>query len=268
MNRWFFLDHDPASGAENMAIDEFILRGCEGSITTPVLRLYQFDPPAVTIGYHQEPENILDPDALKEQPVDIVRRITGGRALLHQGELTYSLAAPLDCVSLGTGLRETYMKISEALSKALIDFGLNIRISDSRNFSPGPDFTSPCLAATSRDELNVGGRKLVASSQRRTGKAFLQHGSLLLTMDSVRIVDYLQGNWKSLSKRTTCLSREIGYLPDVGALKNSIKASFTDRFDIDWIPLEFSEEHRMEISLEMKRKRDEFTYLWQGKGKK
>jgi lipoate-protein ligase A len=268
MNEWVFLDHGRASGAENMAIDEFILSGCEGKISTPVLRLYQFDPPAVTIGYHQELENILDTKALKESPVDVVRRITGGRALLHQGELTYSLAAPLDYVSLGTGRRETYLKISEVLSGALVGLGLDVSISDGHSFSPGSDFTSPCLGATSRDELNIDGRKLVASSQRRTGKAFIQHGSLLLTMDSVRIVDYLKGGWESLNSRTTCLSREIGYLPDVRALKNSIKSAFKERFDVDWIPLEFSEEQRMEISLGIKRKREEFTYLWQGEGEK
>ncbi len=266
MNGWFLLDDGPASGAENMAVDEFLLRSCEGPISSPVLRLYHFDPPAITVGYHQKPEEILDLEILIDKPVDVVRRVTGGRALLHWGELTYAVSAPLDYLPLGKGLRETYLSISRALACAMRNLGLDIRISDARKSRRQPGLTSPCLVSTSRDELNVGGRKLVASSQRRTNKAFIQHGSILITRDSVRITDYLEGDWEWLGGRITSLSDELDRTPGLKMIKDSIKTAFRESFDIRWLELEFSRKQKEEIIREAGRKRKEFSFYTGGVG--
>jgi len=119
MDRWLFLDSGPAPGAENMALDELLLERAERDRGAPVLRLYSFDPPAITIGAHQDPLEILDLEAVRSDGLDCVRRITGGRALLHEGELTYCVVAPAGAAGFGNGRAETFMRISSALRAAL-----------------------------------------------------------------------------------------------------------------------------------------------------
>ena len=116
MERWFLLDDNPASGARNMALDEFLLDKAERERMPPLLRLYAFDPPAVTIGHHQGSAHGLDLELLRRDGVEVVRRFTGGRALLHAGELTYCVVAGTDRPPFDTHLQASYLRISEALS--------------------------------------------------------------------------------------------------------------------------------------------------------
>ena len=118
MAGWFLIDDEPASGARNMAVDEFLLKRAEKKGGAPVLRLYSFSPPAITIGYHQDAERVIDMSAASADGLDVVRRITGGRALLHDGELTYSVTAPLG-PPFGQGLADTFLLIAGVIVSAL-----------------------------------------------------------------------------------------------------------------------------------------------------
>jgi lipoate-protein ligase A len=265
MDRWLFLDNGPASGAENMALDELLLARVERDGGAPVLRLYSFDPAAITIGAHQNPGKILDIAAVRADGLDCVRRITGGRALLHEGELTYCVVAPLSCPHFGAGTHETHLTISAALSAALRSLGVEAEVSRGREIARLKGITPPCLSSVARSELAVGGKKIAGSAQRKTASAFLQHGSILVSPGSERIVKYLRGSWGSLEGRVTSISGELGRAVDHVSLRRRVAAAFSDMFNIEWVPLRLSESERKEVSVRAAGKRREMCECLAGK---
>ncbi len=261
MERWFLFDDNPASGAENMARDEFLLERVAGEEHTPVLRLYSFQPPAITIGYHQDPLAILDIDALRRDRIELVRRITGGRALLHDNELTYCVAARVDSRSCGTGLRDTFLRISEALTMALRSLDVNAHISNGCTGHSRQELRPPCLASVSRYEITVRGKKIVGSAQRRMGSVFLQHGSILLGPGSLRIVKYLGGMWDSMDDRITSIAEELEREVDAQEVRSSLVEAFSVRFGITLQPTRFSVSEEEEIELRSIEKRRELSHI-------
>jgi len=142
------------------------------------LRFYSWSPACISLGLGQR-EEILDLDAVRRAGLDVVRRPTGGQALLHDRELTYSVVASLQDPAVGGTLMRSYHAISEALLAGLREIGIN---GEGAPCEPRPalGLTPVCFASASAEEVLVGGRKLLASAQWRTRGAFLQHGSLLL----------------------------------------------------------------------------------------
>jgi len=209
MTGWFLIDDDPASGARNMAVDEFLLKKVEKEGGAPVLRLYSFCPPAITLGYHQDAARAIDIETAAADRLDVVRRITGGRALLHDGELTYSVTAPIG-PPFGKGLAETFLVIAGLIVSALRSAGIDAELGSARHAGAESPMSSPCLVSTSRHEITTGGKKISGSAQRRTGGAFMQHGSILLRDGSERIERYLRGGWKGLAGMITTVEAETG----------------------------------------------------------
>jgi lipoyl(octanoyl) transferase len=178
-----FLPDEPADGPHNMAVDEALFRTAQDG-ETATLRLYAFQPTTVTFGYRQPLSEALDPDACRGHGIDWVRRPTGGRALLHQHELTYSIASPATGVFQRLSARDIYYAVNAALRRALADVGVPLDDAGSEDESdPEPPRGTPCLAVPRRHELTSGGRKIVASAQRRSPRAFLQHGVFLFRVD-------------------------------------------------------------------------------------
>lgn len=244
-----------------MAVDEFLLSRAEEEGRSPVLRLYSFDPPAITLGYHQDPEKVLDLDSVRDDGIDLVRRITGGRALLHDGELTYSVCASLDSPFFGQGLQKTFIDISMSLVDALRKLGVDAAISDGKKYGGRTESSSPCLVSSSRHEITASGKKLVGSAQRRTARAFIQHGSILLRPASERIAAYLKGDWSSLSDMVTSLRTEMGDDPSVEDLKEALIDSFGKRFDASFDRLVLDQGDRDRIDAAAAGKISEFAIL-------
>lgn len=167
-----------ADGAANMARDEELAREVDGGGVPPTVRIYGWEPPAVSIGHHQSGEDI-DRGALDRSGIGLVRRPTGGRAILHWHEVTYCAAVPL---SLGAP-RALYAMINEALLEGIralgIAAGLGGSGADLRRAYATPEGV-PCFSFSVKSEIQAAGRKLVGSAQRRYGRAVLQHGSFLL----------------------------------------------------------------------------------------
>lgn len=247
MERWFLLDDGPANGVRNMAVDEFLLGKVGREHSAPLLRLYSFDPAAITIGFHQGRASGLDRGAVERDAVDVVRRFTGGRALLHDGELTYCIVASTDRPPFDAHLQESYMHISEALVHALCSIGVETSISGGRPPSMARRQSKPCLDSVSRHEITAGGRKIVASAQRRTKDSFLQHGSILLTPASGRIVDYLPGPRISLSDRVTSISEELGEEVDPFLVRSAVVKAFEEIFRITFEKMRLSEREEREV---------------------
>jgi lipoate-protein ligase A len=191
---WVDGAHDPR---ENMRRDALLLAAAERG-AGPVLRLFGFQPWGLTLGYGQVPERELDLERCRRDGIPWARRPTGGRAIFHAQEWTYSLAAPLAHPEWGGSLRDSYRRMGALLAASLHRLGVPAALAgDPRREAPeaaalpgGP--APPCFATTSRDEVALGGRKLIGSAQRRTGAALLQQGSLLLGDGHLRLADYLR----------------------------------------------------------------------------
>ena len=185
---WRLLVTEPADGATNMAVDEVLWKGRRAGVAPATLRFYAWAPPTVSLGYGQSLENEVDQALCHALGVGLVRRPTGGSAIYHDGperELTYSVAATNDDLGVGTDLLASYRWIARALARGLRALGAPVEIVERRReYGPVPAF---CFARTGTYELELEGRKVVGSAQRRHGKSFLQHGSILLDIDAARV---------------------------------------------------------------------------------
>jgi lipoate-protein ligase A len=175
---WELIVDPPATGAENMARDCTLLDQLVAGERPATLRFYGWSPPCISLGLGQR-EEILDLEAVRAAGLDVVRRPTGGQALLHDRELTYSVVASQQDPVVGGTLMQSYHAISEALLAGLAELGID---GEGAPCEPRPasGLTPVCFASASAEEVLVGGRKLLASAQWRSRGAFLQHGSLLL----------------------------------------------------------------------------------------
>lgn len=188
-NRWRLICHGPACGADNMAIDEAIGRAVAQRMAPPTLRFYAWEPPCVSLGRHQPIESV-DQARCAERGYDIVRRPTGGRAILHTDELTYSVAAPADHPLMAGMILDAYLRISHGLVDGLRRLGVAAEEAPGTNRA-GPDVSAACFEVPSAYEIIAGGRKILGSAQSRRSDVVIQHGSLPLTGDLTRLVDCL-----------------------------------------------------------------------------
>jgi len=164
-----------------MAVDEALAR--TGREKAGVLRIYRWSRPTLSFGRNQPGRDHYDPLAAESLGVDVVRRPTGGREVLHDRELTYCVSVP---VSEPGDLREVYRVVNKALVEALGSLGVPAALASSTGRMPRPD-AGACFAAPAEGEVEVEGRKLVGSAQVRMGNQLLQHGSLLLGRSSVSL---------------------------------------------------------------------------------
>jgi lipoate-protein ligase A len=188
-----------------MAADEAILEHIYHGKSAPTLRLYAWYPPCLSLG-HAQPFADVDMARLKEHGWEVVRRATGGRAILHTDELTYSVTGSAKDPVLVGGVLESYNRLAQALLYAVQELGLTVEMkervnpaSDSQNINP------VCFEVPSTYEITVQGRKLIGSAQARKKEGVLQHGSLPLTGDLTRICDALV--FKDEAARTNAAQR-------------------------------------------------------------
>jgi len=171
-----------------MGLDEALLDACAASPEGfPVLRLYGFKPACLSLGFSQEYARAVDAVYCRSQGIEVVRRPTGGRAVLHDTEITYSVIARRDRGPFDGSLREVYGAVSKALLAAFARLGLAAAISTDAASNASPRGGAVCFAEPSRHELAAGGRKIAGSSQMRRRHAFLQHGSIPISVDVARL---------------------------------------------------------------------------------
>jgi lipoyl(octanoyl) transferase len=169
----------PCSAGFNMAADLYLLERAAAEDAV-YLRFYRWAPPAISLGCMQDPGTTLDHAALEKAGVSWIKRPTGGRAILHWNDLTYSIAFPAHLPEFGQTVHESYAVISRCLMTGLERAGIRCEShgSSAEYAATGRDIKLPCFLSPNRNEIMVNGKKLIGSAQKRTDKAVLQHGSL------------------------------------------------------------------------------------------
>ena len=186
-----------------------------------VLRLYGWSTPTVSFGKNEAAVRVREGTHSGTGAIDYVRRPTGGRAVLHDDELTYAVVAPLDAMG---GLREAYLRINEALAEALRGLGATVDLSAAAG-TLGLD-AGPCFQALARGEIAAGGRKLVGSAQARLEGVLLQHGSILLGGDQSTLGE--AGGEVTLREMLGAVSRDAVAEATAHALRRSLGGEWTD----------------------------------------
>ena len=216
MKSWqLLLDPVPRRGAANMALDAYLFRGLTDEPSTTV-RFYSWARPTASLGYSQSADKVLDLEFCRQNGIDIVRRMTGGKLVLHWREITYSVVSS-DAGTFTTTVAESYKFISEALIRGLEKMGLRARLAG----PPPSSYTRgnmPCFAYPSRDEIEIDGRKIIGSAQKRVARRFLQHGSIPLQDD------------EGLLRRISLAGDKVSELRRV-----SVREALGRDFDRDWV---------------------------------
>jgi lipoyl(octanoyl) transferase len=190
MDTWRLLITPPAQGAWNMAVDEAILEAVGSGKALPTLRLYAWEPACLSIGYAQ-PKTDVDFPRLQARGWELVRRPTGGRAVLHTDELTYSVSAPLSEARVAGTVLESYHRLALALVVALNLLQMQVEVNEKSAEVHGTSTNPVCFEVPSTYEITFEGKKLIGSAQARRKEGVLQHGSLPLTGDLTRILQVL-----------------------------------------------------------------------------
>jgi lipoate-protein ligase A len=229
---WRLIVDPPASGAWNMAVDEALLATHAEARGVPTLRIYGWRPAAVSLGRSQDAGHLLNAPYLREENIDLVRRPTGGLAVLHEHERTYSVVAGLGDAPFSRSVRDNYLEIASALQRALGQLGVEARVQTeagqavtaSRRRTVGPI----CFELTSAHEITVEGRKLVGSAQLRLRRSFLQHGSLLCRGDAARLAAAL--GQRRVPRGFVGLQSVLGRSPATDELDAALVHGFEQHF--------------------------------------
>ena len=234
MTTWRYLDTGPAPGSDNMAMDEKLLAEAVKGCAVPILRFYTWDPPAVSLGRFQEVASSVNLAACRKHGIDIVRRITGGRAVLHRHELTYSVIAPVDNHLFPNDVLGTYKVLAAGLLAGFVRLGVPAEMvspSGERAGMVNRDRSEPaCFSSPSWYEILVHGRKIVGSAQRRLAGAFLQHGSILIDYDPLLEAEVIPGG--GMQAAVTCIRQELGREAGVAEVKSAFLSGFSEALGV------------------------------------
>ena len=251
---WRFIDSGNHSAAFNMALDEALLDwNSEGKIP-PVIRFYGWEPATLSIGYFQKVEKEINMDMVKQHGLGFVRRPTGGRGVLHEHELTYSVIVSEEHPDMPKTVTEAYRVISEGILKGFHNLGMDAYFAVPKTEADRESLKNPrsavCFDAPSWYELVVEGRKVAGSAQTRQKGVILQHGSILLDLDedklfslfkypNERVKERMQKAFKSKAVAINEIAKEN---VTIEMAKKAFKAGFEEGLDIELEPYELTEE--------------------------
>ncbi|MCS7259955.1 MAG: lipoate--protein ligase family protein [Anaerolineae bacterium] len=232
---WRLLITPPAEGAMNMAVDEAILHALADGKGRPTLRFYQWHPPCLSLGYNQ-PCSDVDTEACARLGYTWVRRPTGGRAILHCDELTYSVIAPEDEPRVRGGITESYRRLSQGLLAGLRILGADVFQPQEEKVLNAPQGAA-CFDTPSNYEITVGGKKLIGSAQVRRRGQVLQHGALPLYGDLDRIFACLrtQAGCRSLRERAITLEQALGRAVSFEEVVQALRQGFSQALNLELV---------------------------------
>jgi lipoate-protein ligase A len=245
---WRLIDSGAGLASENMAIDEAVLKSCEQGESPPTLHFYTWKAPAISLGYFQDFSEAIQINECLVKGIQVVRRITGGRAVVHHQDVSFSLIFPAKGRVVPSGIGSSYRMIAQGLIEGLRSLGIMANFSDSRKFQncckKEERNLSACFLTRIRFEIMVSGRKLLGFAQRRIGDWVLLQGTVMIdldrtlwsdflhypdSLDSSEIIDRLQSDITSVNE---VLEKQTDILSMKKALLNGLSKVLGIRFAI------------------------------------
>ncbi len=255
---YLILDKKPKSATMNMAVDEFLYNYCQSN-KAGFLRIYFWEKPTFSFGVSQKIHKAVNIDYIKKNNYSFIRRITGGKTVLHDDEITYSIISSEDVFYTDNDLYKSYMLIAKVLVRSFNQIGINAYLS--KGSPPRLSKTNmPCFSFPTPNEIEYNGKKLVGSAQKRNNKALLQHGSIPITMNYDTYADGAKSNRRLIENMMVPLD-------DIDKLKkdeliSSIISNFEKFIKGSFDEFEFSEDHIEEIKeIEKKYNSEKWNFL-------
>ena len=256
---WNFINTGSKNPYYNMAMDEALLNFVSRGEIDPVIRFYTWNPATLSIGYFQRLQKEIDIDKVKEKGYGLVRRQTGGRGVLHDKELTYSVIVPESHPNMPSTVTEAYKIISQGLLEGFKNLGFETYFAIPRSKEERDKLKQPrssvCFDAPSWYELVVEGRKISGSAQTRQKGVILQHGSILQDIDIDDLFDmFIFKNERLKAKMKENFVQKAVAINDISnqhitlnEMENAFEAGFKKGLNIDFKPLELTEKQKEEV---------------------
>ncbi|MFQ5900177.1 MAG: biotin/lipoate A/B protein ligase family protein [Thermodesulfobacteriota bacterium] len=224
---WRLLTYTTRDPYENMALDETLLLACNKGLSPPTLRFYTWDPPAVSIGYAQNPcKEINIIELCKRSGMPLIRRITGGRAILHHNrDLTYALVLRGERGPKKVSVTESYKMVNICLVNALQSIGIKAGLRFRKEVVL-KEKSSFCFRTPANNDIIISGKKVVGSAQRRLERAFMQHGSIILFPPPDDLIKVFKGLSAGSDDSFTWLNRHTTKAIDIVELHKTILKGF------------------------------------------
>lgn len=270
---WHFVNTKSSNPFYNMAVDEALMNFVSRGEIDPVIRFYTWDPATLSIGYFQKLTKEIDIEKVKEKGFGLVRRATGGRGVLHDKELTYSVIVPESHPNMPQTVTEAYRVISEGLLEGFKALGFEAYFSVPKSKEAREKLKSPrssvCFDAPSWYELVVEGRKIAGSAQTRQKGVILQHGSILQDINVDELFDmFTYRNDRLKEKMKAAFIDKAIAINDISdrhitleEMETAFYEGFKKGLNIEFKPLEFTKSQKEEIKqLEDKYRSEEWTY--------
>ena len=270
---WNFINTGSKDPYYNMAMDEALLNFVSRGEIDPVIRFYTWNPATLSIGYFQRLEKEIDIEKVKEKGYGLVRRQTGGRGVLHDKELTYSVIVPESHPKMPTTVTEAYRVISQGLLEGFKNLGFETYFAVPRSKEEREKLKQPrssvCFDAPSWYELVVEGRKIAGSAQTRQKGVILQHGSILQDIDVDELFDlFIFKHDRLKNKMKEAFVDKAVAINDISEkhitlneMEDAFKEGFKEGLQIEFKPLTLTDEQMNEVKeLEEKFRSDEWTY--------
>src|SRR5690606_23279462 len=252
--QWYFINSGPCSPAYNMALDEALLDWHSQGEIPPVIRFYEWNPATLSIGYFQQVHKDINLEAVKKQNLGFIRRPTGGRAVLHDQELTYSVIVTESYPNMPETVTEAYRVISEGILQGFRLLGLDAYFSVPETKEQLDDLKKPksavCFDAPSWYELVVEGRKAAGSAQTRQKGVILQHGAIPVSMDLDKLVSvfhfasegHRQRMKDKLKNKAVSIEELSGRSIAMDEVAEAFRTGFQKALDIEFITREPNKE--------------------------
>ncbi|TQR18612.1 lipoate--protein ligase family protein [Psychrobacillus soli] len=252
--KWYFINSGPCSPSYNMALDEALLDWHSEGLIPPIVRFYEWNPATLSIGYFQSVEKEIDLDAVKQLGLGFVRRPTGGRGVLHEHELTYSVIVTESYPDMPATVTEAYRVISEGLLIGFQNLGLDAYFSVPDTEEKRQDLRKPksavCFDSPSWYELVVEGKKVAGSAQTRQKGVILQHGAILLDLDEDKLIQTFKFSSEalkervkgSLSKKAVAINKISQNPVTIDECKTAFKKGFEEALQIELVEYTLTEE--------------------------
>ena len=229
---WRLIDGAPLDGPANMALDEALLCCFDAQHSLPVLRLYGWEPPALSVGRYQDAAAALDLELCAADGIPVVRRMTGGGIIFHAQELTYSIVCAPEQVGEAVGVKDGFRRLCGFLLGTYQRLGLDSAFATDLNHAGAPlgRRTAFCFAGKEEFDVLVNGRKIGGNAQRRLRGAILQHGSIPLESRVSDALRYLKEPAPGAAGAVSLA--ELGLRPELAALKRMLIDAFQERLGV------------------------------------